>query len=140
MALWMAALVAPVQIFAGDQHGLNTLEYQPAKIAAIEGHFRTEDGAPLILFGWPDVKTEKVDYALRIPHLGALILTHQWDGHLRGLDEWPKDLWPPVPITFWAFRIMVGLGFAMFGLGCGACSVAGAAIYCRIAGCNAPLY
>ena len=117
MALWMAALVAPVQILAGDQHGLNTLAYQPAKIAAIEGHFKTENGAPLILFGWPDEKTETVDYAVQIPHLGSLILTHQWDGHLRGLEEWPKTLWPPVPITFWAFRIMVGLGFAMFGLG-----------------------
>ena len=117
MALWMAALVAPVQIFVGDQHGLNTLEYQPAKIAAMEGHFASESGAPLILFGWPDAQTGKVDYALEIPHLGSLILTHQWNGLLRGLDAWPKEQWPPVAIPFWSFRVMVGLGFAMFGLG-----------------------
>ena len=117
MALWMAALVAPVQIFAGDAHGLNTLEYQPAKIAAMEGHFASESGAPLILFGWPDAQTGKVDYALESPHLGSLILTHQWNGLLRGLDAWPKEQWPPVAIPFWSFRVMVGLGFAMFGLG-----------------------
>src|SRR5271157_1216491 len=96
MALWMAALVAPVQILAGDQHGLNTLAYQPAKIAAIEGHFKSENGAPLILFGWPDAQKAKVDYAVEVPHLGALILTHRWNGHLQGLEDWPKDLWPPV--------------------------------------------
>jgi cytochrome d ubiquinol oxidase subunit I len=117
MALWMAALVAPVQIFAGDAHGLNTLEYQPAKIAAMEGHFASESGAPLILFGWPDAQTGKVDYAVEIPHLGSLILTHQWNGFLRGLDAWPREAWPPVAIPFWSFRLMVGLGFAMFGLG-----------------------
>jgi cytochrome d ubiquinol oxidase subunit I len=117
MALWMAALVAPVQIFVGDQHGLNTLEYQPAKIAAMEGHFASESGAPLILFGWPDAATGKVDYALEIPHLGSLILTHRWNGFLRGLDAWPREAWPPVAIPFWSFRLMVGLGFAMFGLG-----------------------
>jgi cytochrome d ubiquinol oxidase subunit I len=117
MALWMAALVAPVQIFAGDAHGLNTLEHQPAKIAAMEGHFQSESGAPLILFGWPDAETGKVDYALEIPHLGSMILTHQWNGFLRGLNAWPKEAWPPVAIPFWSFRVMVGLGFAMFGLG-----------------------
>ncbi|MGO9941569.1 MAG: cytochrome ubiquinol oxidase subunit I [Rhodoblastus sp.] len=117
MAMWMAALVAPVQILAGDQHGLNTLAYQPAKIAAIEGHFHSENGAPLILFGWPDAEKAKVDYAVEVPHLGALILTHRWNGHLQGLEDWPKDLWPPVAIPFWSFRIMVGLGFAMLGLG-----------------------
>jgi cytochrome d ubiquinol oxidase subunit I len=117
MALWMAALVAPIQILVGDQHGLNTLEYQPAKIAAMEGHFSSESGAPLILFGWPDAATGKVDYVVEIPHLGSLILTHRWNGFLRGLDAWPREAWPPVAIPFWSFRLMVALGFAMFGLG-----------------------
>ncbi len=117
MALWMAALVAPAQIFAGDQHGLNTLKYQPEKIAAMEGHFQSESGGPLVLFGWPDEQKDRVDYAVQIPHLGALILTHQWSGFLRGLDDWPKNQWPPVPVTFWAFRVMVGIGFSMLGLG-----------------------
>jgi cytochrome d ubiquinol oxidase subunit I len=117
MAMWMAVLVAPVQMLAGDQHGLNTLKYQPAKIAAIEGHFKSESGAPLLLFGWPDEKNARVDYVVQIPHLGALILTHQWNGYLRGLDDFPRDQWPPMAIPFWSFRIMVGLGTAMFGLG-----------------------
>jgi cytochrome d ubiquinol oxidase subunit I len=117
MALWMAAIVAPVQIFAGDQHGLNTLDYQPEKIAAMEGHFDSENGAPLILFGLPDVEAGRVDHPLAIPRLGSLILTHSWNGHLRGLKDWPKALWPPVPITFWAFRVMVAIGFAMLGFG-----------------------
>jgi cytochrome d ubiquinol oxidase subunit I len=117
MALWMAALVAPVDIFVGDEHGLNTLKYQPAKIAAMEGHFDSGSGKPLILFGFPDAKTGKVDYAVEIPHLGSLILTHEWNGFLRGLDAWPKEAWPPVAIPFWSFRLMVGIGFSMFGLG-----------------------
>ncbi len=117
MAMWMAVLVAPAQILAGDQHGLNTLQYQPEKIAAMEGHFKTETGGPLVLFGWPDERKDRVDYAVEIPHLGALILTHHWNGFLRGLDDWPKNQWPPVPVTFWAFRLMVGIGFAMLGLG-----------------------
>ncbi|MCW2282730.1 cytochrome d ubiquinol oxidase subunit I [Rhodoblastus acidophilus] len=117
MALWMAALVAPVQILAGDMHGLNTLEHQPAKVAAMEGHFDSQDGAPLILFGWPDMAKEKVEYEIAIPHLGAVILTHSWNGRLRGLKEWPRDQWPPVPLPFLSFRIMVALGFAMAGFG-----------------------
>ena len=76
MAMWMAALVAPIQIFAGDQHGLNTLEYQPAKIAAMEGHYETHAGAPLILFGIPDDEAEVTRYQIAIPKLGSLILTH----------------------------------------------------------------
>jgi cytochrome d ubiquinol oxidase subunit I len=117
MAMWMAAIVAPIQIFAGDQHGLNTLEYQPAKVAAIEGHFHSEPGAALVLFGWPDMAKARMDYSVEVPHLGALILTHSWNGSYRGLDEFPRDQWPPVPIPFWSFRVMVGIGFAMFGLG-----------------------
>jgi cytochrome bd ubiquinol oxidase subunit I len=117
MAMWMAAVVAPVQIFAGDQHGLNTLEYQPRKIAALEGHYETSRGAPLILFGIPNAKEERMDYAVEIPKLGSLLLTHDVNGEIKGLKEWPKDQRPPVAPVFFAFRIMVGIGFAMLGMG-----------------------
>ena len=117
MALWMAAVVAPMQIVAGDMHGLNTLEHQPAKIAAMEGHFQTQAPAGLILFGWPDMEAAEVDWKVEIPHLGSLILTHTWDGAIQGLEEWPREDWPPVPIVFWSFRVMVGLGFLMAALG-----------------------
>ena len=84
MAMWMAALVAPLQIVAGDQHGLNTLEHQPAKIAAIEGHFETRAGQPLILFGWPDMQAETTRYAIEVPKLGSLILTHDLERRREG--------------------------------------------------------
>lgn len=118
MAMWMATIVAPIQILAGDQHGLNTLEHQPTKIMAMEGHFDSHpDGAPLILFGLPDMKDAKTKYALEIPKLGSLILKHSPSAPMAGLDTVPRENWPPVPITFWSFRIMVGLGFLMMGLG-----------------------
>ena len=118
MAMWMAALVAPIQILAGDQHGLNTLEHQPTKIMAMEGHFEShKDGAPLILFGLPDQAAGKVNYAIEVPKLGSLILKHSPDAPLAGLDTVPRQNWPPVPITFWSFRVMVGMGFLMMGLG-----------------------
>ncbi|MGF1623852.1 MAG: cytochrome ubiquinol oxidase subunit I [Alphaproteobacteria bacterium] len=117
MAMWMAAIVAPVQIVAGDFHGLNTLEHQPAKIAAMEGHFETQSGAPFILFGWPDADAGEMRYALEIPHVGSLILTHDWNGTIQGLEEWPREDWPPIAIVFWSFRIMVGLGLLMAALG-----------------------
>jgi cytochrome d ubiquinol oxidase subunit I len=117
MAMWMAALVAPIQIVAGDLHGLNTLEHQPAKVAAMEGHFETRAGAPLILFGMPSMTQERTDYALEIPKLGSLILTHSLDGTVRGLKDWPAEDRPYAPLVFWTFRIMVGIGFAMLGLG-----------------------
>ena len=117
MAMWMAAIVAPMQIVAGDFHGLNTLEHQPAKVAAMEGHFDTHAGAPLILFGIPNAAEGRIDYRVAIPNLGSLILTHEWDGTLRGLNEWPADQRPPVGIVFWSFRIMVGIGFLMLGIG-----------------------
>ena len=117
MAMWMLVLVAPLQIFAGDQHGLNTLEHQPAKIAAMEGHFeRHEGGVPLVLFAIPDQQNQKLDYALEVPHLGSLILTHSWDGQIPALSEFPVEDQPPVWIVFWSFRVMVALGFAMLGL------------------------
>ena len=118
MAMWMAALVAPVQILAGDLHGLNTLEYQPAKVMAMEGHYQSHpNGAPLILFGIPNSKERRVDYAVEIPKASSLILRHDANAPLAGLDTIPLADQPPVGIVFWAFRIMVGLGFAMVGLG-----------------------
>jgi cytochrome d ubiquinol oxidase subunit I len=117
MAMWMAALVAPIQIVAGDLHGLNTFEHQPAKVAAMEGHFETRAGAPLILFGWPNMAEERTDYAVEIPRLGSLILTHDWNGEVRGLKEWPREERPNASIVFWSFRIMVAAGMAMFAVG-----------------------
>ena len=117
MAMWMAAIVAPLQIIAGDIHGLNTLEHQPAKVAAMEGHFETQKGAPLILFGWPDMEAEETKYAVEIPKLGSMILTHDWDGEVKGLKEWPKEDRPNATLVFWSFRVMVGLGVAMMMLG-----------------------
>jgi cytochrome bd ubiquinol oxidase subunit I len=118
MAMWMATLVGPIQILAGDQHGLNTLEHQPAKVMAMEGHYQSHnDGAPLILFGLPDQQAGQVRYPIEIPKLSSLILKHALDAPLKGLDTVPRQDWPPVPITFWSFRIMVGLGFLIFGLG-----------------------
>jgi cytochrome d ubiquinol oxidase subunit I len=116
MALWMAALLTPIQIVAGDTQGDNTLAYQPAKIAGMEGDFTTGVQA-LHLIGWPSVAEHRVLYDLAIPHLGSLILTHHWNGVVQGLDAWPVQDWPVVDVEFFSFRIMVGLGFAMFGLG-----------------------
>jgi cytochrome d ubiquinol oxidase subunit I len=117
MAMGMILVVAPIQIVAGDLHGLNTLEHQPAKIAAMEGHFETRRGAPLILFGLPDDAAETTRYALEIPRLGSFILTHHWDGEVQGLKAFPVDERPPAAIVFWSFRLMVGLGLLMLGLG-----------------------
>ena len=118
MAMWMAALVAPIQIAIGDAHGLNTLEHQPAKILALEGDYLSHaDGAPLYLFGWPNDRTQHLDYAVGIPKLGSLILKHDPDAPLPGLDTIPDDEQPPAAIVFWSFRLMVGLGFLMFALG-----------------------
>jgi cytochrome d ubiquinol oxidase subunit I len=118
MAMWMAAIVAPMQIFAGDMHGLNTLEHQPAKVMAMEGHYQSHpDGAPLILFGIPNSEERRVDYAIEIPNASSLILKHDWNAPLAGLDTIPDENEPPVAIVFWAFRIMVGIGFLMLGVG-----------------------
>ncbi|WP_420560009.1 cytochrome ubiquinol oxidase subunit I [Tepidicaulis sp.] len=117
MAVIMAALVAPLQVFLGDQHGLNTLEHQPAKVAAMEGHYETGRGVPLLLFGWPDEEAEEMRYTVEIPGLASLILTHDWDGEVKGLKDWPRDERPPVAWVFWSFRVMVGIGFLMVGIG-----------------------
>jgi cytochrome d ubiquinol oxidase subunit I len=118
MAMWMATLVAPLQILAGDMQGINTLKHQPAKVMAMEGHYQSHpDGAPLILFGLPNQMTATVEYAIQIPKLSSLILKHSPDAPLAGLDTIKRENWPPVPIVFWSFRIMVGIGFLMLGLG-----------------------
>jgi cytochrome d ubiquinol oxidase subunit I len=118
MALWMAALVAPVQIFVGDLHGLNTLEHQPAKVMAMEGHYQSHpQGAPLILFGLPDDERQHMDHAIEIPRLSSLILKHDLDAPLAGLETIAPENRPPVEVVFWTFRVMVGLGFLMLALG-----------------------
>lgn len=115
MALWMALFVAPVQAVIGDAHGLNTLEHQPAKIAAIEGHWENPPGeaTPLVLFGVPDMDAEKTKYSLEIPYLGSLILTHSLDKQVPALKSFPKEDRPNSTIIFWSFRIMAGLGMLM---------------------------
>ena len=118
MAMWMAALVAPIQIAAGDAHGLNTLEHQPVKVLAMEGDYQpSPEGAPLILFGLPDDAEARVRYEVAIPKLGSLILKHDLDAPLPGLTDYPREDWPPVAVVFWSFRIMVAIGFTMLGLG-----------------------
>jgi len=118
MAMWMAALVAPLQIFVGDLHGLNTLEHQPAKVMAMEGHYQSHpDGAPLVLFGIPNDKEQRMEHAVEIPRLSSLILKHDLDAPLKGLDTVAPENRPPVKVVFWTFRVMVGLGFLMLLLG-----------------------
>ena len=119
MSLWMLLFAAPIQIFVGDAHGLNTLKYQPAKIAAIEGHWKNDPNAtslPLIAFGIPDMAAEETKYAIEIPYLGSLILTHTLHGTIPGLKEFAAEDRPNSTIIFFTFRIMVGLGIAMLGL------------------------
>jgi cytochrome d ubiquinol oxidase subunit I len=117
MSVIMAALVAPLQLVIGDLHGLNTLKHQPAKIAAIEGLWKTHKGAPLLLFAWPDQENEMNHYEIKIPYLASLILTHHYEGEIKGLSEWKKEDRPPVVWVFWSFRIMVGIGLLMICLG-----------------------
>ena len=119
MAMGMLLVTAPLQILAGDMHGLNTLEHQPAKVAAMEGHYEghPEGRAPLILFGIPDDAGEKMRYAVEVPNLSSLILTHDLTTPLPGLKDFPVDERPKAAIIFWTFRIMVALGFAMLALG-----------------------
>lgn len=117
MAMLMAVFVAPVQLVIGDMHGLNTLAHQPAKVAAMEGIWETERGAALRLFGIPDEEAEETRYAFEIPKLASLILTHDPQGEIRGLKEWPREERPPVAVVFWSFRIMVAVGMAMIATG-----------------------
>lgn len=107
-----AALLIPIQIFLGDLHGLNTLHHQPAKIAAMEAVWHTEKNVPLVLFAIPDKETQSNKYAIQIPNMASIILTHTTDGELKGLNEFP-DAHPPVAPLFYGFRIMVGMGMLM---------------------------
>ncbi len=111
----MAAVLAPLQVFVGDLHGLNTFEHQPAKVAAMEAAWETERGAPLVLFGLPDEAEHTTHWSLEIPKGASLILTHDPDGEVRGLEEFEGEH-PPVAPVFWFFRIMVGLGLLMVGV------------------------
>ncbi len=118
MAMWMAAIVAPVQLVLGDLHGTNTYEHQTAKVAAMEGHFETERGASSLLFGWPDAEAGTTRFAIGIPNLASLYLTHDWNGEVTGLNAFPRENWPTnLPLVFWAFRTMVGMGLLMIALG-----------------------
>jgi cytochrome d ubiquinol oxidase subunit I len=108
----VGAILTPVQILVGDLHGLNTLEHQPAKIAAIEGIWETGRGVPLLLFAMPNEAERHNDYAIGIPKGASWILTHEADGELKGLSEF-GDKHPPVASVFWSFRIMVGVGMLM---------------------------
>jgi cytochrome d ubiquinol oxidase subunit I len=117
MAMWMAAIVAPAQILMGDLHGLNTLKYQPAKIAAMEGDWNAEPYAPEILIGFPDMRAEITRDAVAIPYVGSLILTHRLGGSVPGLKQFKPQDRPDSSVIFWTFRVMVGIGFLMAGLG-----------------------
>ena len=112
VGLTVAALLIPVQIFVGDLHGLNTLKHQPQKIAAMEGVWETERGAPLLLFAVPDDKARTNHFEIAIPKMASLILTHDADGEIKGLNDFP-DAHPPAAPLFFAFRVMVGMGVLM---------------------------
>ena len=115
MGLGLLIVLVPLQVLVGDMHGLNTLKYQPAKIAAVEGHFKNEgnEPTPLILFGIPDMEAEETKYKVEIPALGSLILTHSLDKQVPALTEFAKEDRPNSTIVFWSFRIMAGLGMLM---------------------------
>jgi cytochrome d ubiquinol oxidase subunit I len=112
----MAAVVLPVQIVLGDLHGLATLKHQPAKLAAMEGIWETQKGAPAVLFGLPDEKTRSNKFEIAVPKLASLYLTHSLDGEVKGLNEFVGKH-PPVAPVFWAFRVMVGTGLLMLAVG-----------------------
>ncbi len=114
-AVAAAAILIPLQIFLGDMHGLNSLKYQPAKIAAVEAVWHTEKGAPLVLFAIPDKETQSNKFAIEIPNMASLILTHHAEGEIKGLNEFP-NAHPPVAPMFFGFRIMVGMGMLMLAV------------------------
>src|SRR5438094_7108315 len=116
MTLWLLTVLVPLQIFLGDQHGLNTAEHQPAKVAAIEARWETQPSFPLTLFAIPDPANETNRFAIEVPYLGSLILTHSLDGAIKGLKEFKPEDRPPVAIPFFAFRVMVGIGFLMLAV------------------------
>jgi len=113
MCLWLLLFIAPAQLVVGDFHGLNTLEHQPAKVAAMEGNWETSSNVPLLLFAIPDQEAQTNHFEIGIPSLASMILTHEWDGVVPGLKDVPREEQPPVAIVFWSFRVMVGLGMLM---------------------------
>lgn len=113
LAIGFAAIAVPTQVLIGDLHGLAVHKYQPVKLAAMEAIWETERGAPLLLFAWPDEEREENRYAIGIPKLGSLIITHELDGEIKGLKEVPRSERPPVAPVFFAFRVMVGIGVLM---------------------------
>ncbi len=115
-ALWMLLVLVPLQVVLGDMQGLNTLKYQPTKLAALEGRYDTEAPASLTLFGIPDDANARMDYEVSIPVLGSIVLTHSLHGEIKGLKEWPRDQRPPVGPPFYGFRIMVGIGLLMLAM------------------------
>jgi cytochrome d ubiquinol oxidase subunit I len=117
MGAGMVAVLAPLQLLLGDLHGLNTLEHQPAKIAAMEGHWRDEGPASLVLFAWPDERTETNRAEIAVPKLASLILRHDADARIPALADFPRDERPPVAPVFFAFRAMVVIGMFLIGLG-----------------------
>lgn len=119
MSLWLILVLAPLQALIGDAHGLNTLKYQPVKVAAMEGHWENKPGeaTPLILFGIPNQEKEKTEYAIEIPYLASLILTHSIDKQVPALKEYAPEDRPNVFMVFWSFRVMVGLGLLMIAAG-----------------------
>ena len=116
MCLWLLLFLTPAQAVVGDFHGLNTLEHQPAKVAAMEGHWETSTNVPLLLFAIPDQEAQANNFELGIPNLASIILTHSPDGEIPGLNEVAVEEQPPVIIVFWAFRVMVGIGLLMIGV------------------------
>lgn len=117
MTVVLLAFIAPLQLFVGDAHGLNTLEHQPAKVAAMEGAWETESGLPLLLFAIPDQDAQANKFEIGIPKLASLILTHDPNGTVKGLKDFPRAEQPPVAPVFWSFRVMVGLGMLMIVAG-----------------------
>jgi len=113
MGLWFVLIFAPAQLFIGDLHGLNVRDVQPAKLAAMEGHWETGENVPLLLFAWPDEAAEENHFEIGIPNGASLIITHEMDGEITGLKDFAPEDRPPVAIVFWSFRIMVALGMLM---------------------------
>lgn len=113
-AIILASILIPLQILAGHEHGLNTKEYQPAKLAAMEGAWETKNGAPLVLFGLPNEVERKNDFSIEIPYLASIIVTHKMDGEIKGLNDF--EVHPPVAPVFFGFRVMVGIGMLMLAV------------------------
>ncbi|WP_416305949.1 cytochrome ubiquinol oxidase subunit I [Neptunicella sp. SCSIO 80796] len=114
ISIYAAAILIPIQIMAGDMHGLNTLEHQPQKVAAMEGAWKTEKGLPLLLFAWPDEQAKQNHFEIAVPKMASLILTHKLDGEVKGLEEFPEH--PPVKPVFFSFRVMIGMGLLMLAI------------------------